>query len=455
MSSVSQAPTSLKDRVPPHNVEAESAILGAIMLDSDALELIITYVRAEDFYKHSHATIFQAMCNLFGRSEEIDIITVTQELRSSDQLDKIGGAAYISALTAMVPTSANIEYYARIVSENSARRKLLRISQQIMADVFNEGRVSRIIIEEAERHIFEITNATRVIPLMTAKEVVREAVEVIEKRHHNHDEYTGIPTGFEGIDRMLDGLQNSEFIVIGARPSVGKTAFALNIAANISLRGKGDTQLGVGFFTLEMSHLALMQRLLSSEARIGSQTLRTGLLRSSDFKQLTDAAGHIYDAPFYIVDTPNMRLLDLRAIARRMVARYAVRIIFIDYLTLVTSENFEAPRYEQIAEISRSLKALARELNIPVVALSQLTRDSEGRRPNLANIRESGSIEQDADVVIFLHRERSPNQEGDEASNIIETDVIIAKQRNGPIGTVRLAFIPKFASFEALSEERP
>jgi replicative DNA helicase len=248
---------------------------------------------------------------------------------------------------------------------------------------------------------------------------------------------------------MTSGFQNSEFIVIGARPSVGKTAFALSMAANIAIGRK----IPVGVFTLEMSDMALMQRLIASEARIASQVIRTGMLRTSDFANLTNAASRIYDSPLWISDTPGMRLLDLRAQARRMVGQHGVRIIIVDYLTLITNENAELARHEQIADISRSLKALARELEIPVIALSQVSRDTEGKRPMLSNIRESGSIEQDADVVLFLHRERNLEKESTETLNVVETELIVAKQRNGPVGTIQIAFIPRYTKFENLADD--
>ncbi len=443
------SPAMLKDKIPPHNEDAEVACLGAILLDPGALERIIPYMRADDFYKGAHGKIFQAILELSDRNEAIDLITLTDALRASGTLDSVGGPGYISGLTSSVPTSANVEYYARIVREMSIRRRLLRIASEITASAFDDGHESRFVIEEAERKIFEITDLQRTTSYKQAREIVLKTIEAIEKLYHTKDSYTGIPTGFPSLDNMTSGFQNSEFIIIGARPSVGKTALALTMASNISIHQK----ISVGFFTLEMSDMQLMQRLVASEARIGSQMIRTGMLRPSDFKNLTDAAGLIYEAPLYIVDMPNMRLLDLRAQARRMKAQLDVKIIFIDYLTLVGSENPDLPRHEQIAEISRSLKALARELDIPVVALSQVSRDSEGKRPNLANIRESGSIEQDADVVIFLHRERGVEKGSDGDTNVIETELIVAKQRNGPVGTIKIAFLPQYTKFESLAEE--
>ncbi len=443
-------PKDLKGKVPPHNEEAEKATLGAVLLsaDTDTLATVIRYLREEDFYKTAHRKIFRAILNLFNRGESIDLITLSKELKATDDLEAAGGPAYLSSLTSIVPSSANIEYYAQIVQEESIRRHLIRISQEIHADSYNEGIDSRIIIEDAERKIFDITDKHNSGTYVRAGDIIPETIEAIEKQYHAHDSYTGIPSGFPALDTMLSGFQRSEFIVIGARPSVGKTALALSMAANISIR----QNCPVGFFTLEMSRMALMQRLVASEARISIQILRTGMLKPADFNNLTTAAGLIYEAPLYISDIPNIKLLDLRAQARRMRSHHHVEIIFVDYLTLIQAENQDLPRHEQIAEISRSLKALARELDIPVVTLSQVRRETEGKTPTLADLRESGSIEQDADVVIFLHRERQNDQDAEESPHVIETQLVIAKQRNGPTGTRKLAYIPQYTRFESLAE---
>ncbi|MFW5643036.1 MAG: replicative DNA helicase [Alkalispirochaeta sp.] len=436
-------------RVPPHNIEAEVATLGAVLLDPPALTRVVDYVRPEDFYRQANGRIFDAVLKLWDRGESIDLITLTNELQSEGQLERVGGAGYVSSLTTSVPTSANVEYYAQIVRQTSLRRRLITLAAEITESCFDDTIPTRQVIEEAERRIFELAETNQTKGFQPAKEVVKRTVAAIEKLYHNQDDYTGIPTGFHALDNMTSGFQNSEFIVIGARPSVGKTAFALSAAANMSVAHK----IPVGFFTLEMSDMALMQRLVASEARIGSQVIRTGMLRPSDFANLTNAAGRIYEAPLWISDTPGMRLLDLRAQARRMVSQHGVRIVFVDYLTLITSENGEIPRHEQIAEVSRSLKALARELEIPVVALSQVSRDTEGKRPLLSNIRESGSIEQDADVVLFLHRDRKLDQETTEHMNVIETELIVAKQRNGPVGTIKIAFVPRYTKFDNLADD--
>ncbi|MFP4067657.1 MAG: replicative DNA helicase [Spirochaetaceae bacterium] len=441
---------SLKDRVPPHNNEAEAATLGAILLDPEALGRVLAYLRSEDFYRSANARIFEAVLELSERAEEIDYITVTQELRNRGTLAAVGGPAYVSSLTEAVPTSANVEYYARIVRETSVRRKLLRVSSEIISTAYEDGQESRRLLEEAERRIFEIADSRNTESFRKAKDIVQETVEAIEKLYKTKDSYTGVPSGFPDLDNMLSGFQDSELIIIGARPSVGKTALALTMAGHMAIH----RHIPVGFFTAEMSNMALMQRLIAAEARIGSQTIRTGMLKPSDFKNLTDAAGLIYESPLWINDTPNIPLLDLRAQARRMVSHEGIRILFVDYITLITSENTDLPRHEQVAEISRSLKALARELKVPIIALSQLTRDSEGKRPSLANIRESGSIEQDADVVIFLHRERQNDAVGaEDQQGVVETELVVAKQRNGPVGTVKIAFVPKYTKFESLWQE--
>lgn len=439
----------MEGRVPPHNIEAEEATLGAVLLDPPALTRVVDYVRADDFYRQANGRIFDAILKLWDRGESIDLITLTNELQTEGQLDRVGGAAYVSSLTTSVPTSANVEYYAQIVQQTSLRRRLISLAGEVTESCFDDTIPTRQVIEEAERRIFELAETNQTRGFQPAKEVVKRTVAAIEKLYHNQEDYTGVPTGFHALDNMTSGFQNSEFIIIGARPSVGKTAFALSMAANMSIAHK----IPVGFFTLEMSDMALMQRLVASEARIGSQIIRTGMLRPADFANLTNAAGRIYEAPLWISDTPGMRLLDLRAQARRMVSQHGVRILFVDYLTLITNENAELARHEQIAEVSRSLKALARELELPVVALSQVSRDTEGKRPLLSNIRESGSIEQDADVVLFLHRERKLDQETTEGMSVIETELIVAKQRNGPVGTIKIAFVPRYTKFDNLADD--
>lgn len=441
-------------KIPPHNLEAERATLGAVLLDGDVISTVLRYLRTVDFYSTSHQKIFKSIIDLFNRGETIDLISLTDRLSASGELDAVGGTTYVSSLTDEVPTSANVAYYAKIVKDRSVRRQLLKISGGLLTQAYDEGLETRVLIEEAEQKIFEITDNQHTDSYRGVHDIIAETIEAIEKLYHTKDSYTGVPSGFPDLDNMTSGFQNSEFIVIGARPSVGKTAFALTMAANMAIHRK----VSIGFFTLEMADMALMQRLLSSEARINSEKLRTGMLRPADFHNLTEAAGRIYEAPLYIDDTPNIKLLDLRAQARRMKSKEDIKALFIDYIGLIEPENkTNVPRHEQVAEISRSIKSLARELQIPIICLSQVGRQSEGKPPTLADLRESGSIEQDADVVLFLHREREDSREsrdGHSAGNI-ETDLVVAKQRNGPVGTVKLAFLPSYTKFESFSHDKP
>jgi replicative DNA helicase len=452
-----------KDRIPPHNGDAEMATLGALLLDEDAITTAIQYLRPGDFYSNANRRVYEAVLNLFNQGRKADIITVVEELRQTGDLERAGGPAYVASLTNLVPTSANVDYYAKIVQDGSVRRSLIRIANEVSVKSFDESQDSRIILEETQQRIFELTDARQTLGFKGIKDIIPQAIALIEQRYHSKNEFTGVPSGFNDLDRFTSGFQPSELIIIGARPSVGKTALALSMAANITIHNTHGEKRPAAFFTLEMSDMALAQRLISSEASVDSNALRNGFLTAKDLSSLVDAAGKIYEAPLYIVDMPNMKLLDLRAQARRLRAQQKVEIIFIDYLSLISSENYQLQRHEQVAEISRSLKSLARELNIPIVALSQLNRDIEKRggsgsgRPGLADIRESGSIEQDADLVMFLHRERELDKNAPPAADadpgVIPTDLIIAKQRNGPVGTVKIAFHPRFAKFASLSRE--
>jgi replicative DNA helicase len=449
-------PGSTGKLVPPHNDEAEQASLGAMMLDEDAIATVIQYLRPDDFYSNANRRVYSAILSLFNQGRKADIITVTEELRKAGEgeLDLSGGPSYIASLTNVVPSSANVDYYAKIVQDCSLRRSLIRVAGEVSAKSFDESLESRIILEETQQRIFDLTEDRKPLSFKSAKEIIPKTIETIEKLYNAKDAYTGVPTGFEELDSMTSGFQPAELIIIGARPSVGKTALALTMAANMSINNK-NRRIPTAFFTLEMSDMALRQRLISSEANSESNKIRSGLLKPSDFHDLMTAASTIYEAPFYIVDMPNMKLLDLRAQARRLRVQQKVEIIFIDYLTLISSDNYQLARHEQIAEISRSLKSLARELNIPIVALSQVRRDAEGKRPNLSDIRESGSIEQDADVVIFLHRERESDKKKTERQSAEDahTELIIAKQRNGPVGTVEIVFLPRFTKFAPLTRE--
>ncbi len=442
-------PAQLKDKVPPHNAEAEQAALGALLLDPDAVPHILRYLRPDDFYVNANKNVFAAIVSLFEKGQKADLITLADEMRVLGSLDQSGGPAYIAKLTDSVPSSANMEYYAKIVQECSIRRNLLRLAADISQKAHDESIDTGMLLDELQESIFEVNQDRQTVSYRSVREIVPDAMKMIEELAKNKNQYTGVPSGYAELDSMTSGFQDSELIIIGARPSVGKTAFALNIASHVALRER----MPVCFFSLEMSDLSLTYRILSSEARIDSEKVKSGLIKPSDIQSLMDAASRIYDAPMYIVDVPNIKLLDLRSLARRMKSEKDVKIIFIDYITLITHENSDLPRWEQISSISRSLKALARELRIPVVALSQLKREAEGKQPSLTDLRESGSIEQDADLIMFLHREREIDKRKDERSPYTPTDLLVAKHRNGPVGKVGLLFFNKITRFESLEKE--
>jgi replicative DNA helicase len=442
----------LNDKIPPHDDSAEQATLGALLLDADAISVALQFLRPEDFYSNANKAVYEAILGLFNKGVKADILTLTGELKQLGKLEGVGGAAYVASLTNVVPSSANVEYYVQTVQNQSLRRALLRVSSEIITQSFDQSFEERLILEEAQQKLFDLGDNRQAFKAKSMHDLVPEVIAIIERLHLAKKEYTGVPSGFDDLDKLTSGFQASEFIVIGARPSMGKTALALSMAANISIQKK----IPAAFFTLEMSDMSLLMRLFSSESKINSNALRTGFLsNNADFPNLMEAAGRIYDAPLYIVDIPNMKLLDLRAQARRLRAQQKVEIVFIDYLGLISSENSRTPRYEQIAEVSRSLKSLARELEVPVVALAQLTRAAEGEKPNLSSLRDSGSIEQDADVVIFLHREREfeKTEQSDGKTENGKTSLILAKQRNGPVGTVNLTFLSNYAKFVPFTDK--
>ncbi|MDR1867962.1 MAG: replicative DNA helicase [Treponema sp.] len=435
-------------RVPPHDVTNEQAVLGAILIDNDSMATVVQYVRPADFYVKAHNKIFTAMIELFNEAQGIDTTTVINRMKQLGWLEEVGGPIYIAELSYMMPSSANVEFYAKSVQSYSLRRSLIKISTELMVYAFDETQEIRSTLEEIQQKLFTISDERQTSHYKTMHELVPIAVDILENLSHKKDHwYTGIPSGFDALDKLTNGFHAQELIIIGARPSVGKTALALSMVANIAVKNKRP----VAFFTLEMSDLSLVMRLIAIEASIESTKLRVGNIKQ-DFDRVAEATARLYHSPLYIVDVPNMKLLDLRAQARRLKSQQKVEIIFIDYLTLISSENIYLKRHEQIAEVSRSLKNLARELDIPVVALSQLTREAEKERPNLASIRESGAIEQDADVVMFLQRERESDKKDNDSKDLSsKTNLILAKQRNGPIGTVELVFLPKYTRFESIS----
>ncbi|MDR1837052.1 MAG: replicative DNA helicase [Treponema sp.] len=451
----------IRDKTPPHDNELEQAALGSLLSDAEAVTAAIQlHLRPDDFYSRANMRIYEAVLSLDSKGLRPDIQTVVQELKQMGKLDEAGGASYVSGLTTVIPSSANIDYYTQMVRNYSLKRSLLKVASKIGINAYDESKEAREVLEEVQQSIFELSDERYVFSYRKIHEVLKETIELIDNVMKSKNPITGIPSGYDRLDQMTSGFQRNEFIIIGARPSVGKTALALNMAAYIAFHRR----ISAAFFSLEMSDIALVQRLISSEAMVLAQNIRSGFLSTGDYKKIVDVMSVIYEAPLHIVDMPNMKLLDLRSQARKLCSQQQVEIIFIDYLGLIGHENGSLPRYEQISEISRSLKSLARELHIPVVVLCQLNREMErtghGQPPTLANLRDSGSIEQDADLVLLLNRElpKKTNKQKEDSPpppvDIIPTDLIIAKQRNGPIGTVKLNMITRFAKFTPVMKEQ-
>lgn len=440
----------LKDSIPPHNFDAEQAVLGAMLLDWGSVNEVVTYLRAEHFYSQQNQIIFDALMELFSAGNKGDIITLIDVLTKNGKLQAAGGVDYISSLTNKVPTAANMDYYAKIVLDAATRRSLIKVSGDIKAKSFDESQSSRIILDDAQQALFKLNDVNQTTQIFGMKDVIPTVIKIIDTRYKNKSAFSGIPSGLTELDTMTSGFQESEMIIIGARPSMGKTALALSMMQHIAV----EKNISCGFFSLEMSREQIVKRLLSQVSRIAGSKLTTGMLKMEDFKKLQDAAGMVYDAPLYICDTPNMKILDLRAQARHMVLEQKVKIIFIDYIGLITSEHEDKAMYEQQSEISKSLKSLARDLRIPIVVLCQVARSAEGNEPGLSELRGSGSIEQDADVVMFIHGDRRQNKETNDGYNPVQDrTIIIAKQRNGPIGDVKARFISTYTKFENPSKE--
>lgn len=432
------------DRLPPQNIEAEQAVLGAIFLEPSSLTLASEILIPEDFYRASHQKIFNVMLKLNDLGKAVDLITVTEELAASKLLEDTGGVTYLSDIAASVPTAANIEYYARIVEEKSLLRRLIRTATGIASDGYSREDEVEALLSEAEKNILEVAQRKNAGAFHNIKDVLVRTYDNIELMHNRVGDITGIATGFAELDRMTAGFQRNDLIIVGARPSVGKTAFALNIAQNVATK----TGENVAIFSLEMGAEQLVMRMLCAEGNIDAQRLRTGSLTDEDWGKLTMAMGSLASTGIYIDDTPGVRISDIRSKCRRLKQEHGLGMILIDYLQLILGSGRSGEnRQQEVSEISRSLKQLARELQVPVIALSQLSRGVEQRqdkRPMMSDIRESGSIEQDADIVAFLYRDDYYDKES-ENKNIIE--IIIAKQRNGPTGTVQLAFVKEYNKF--------
>nr|WP_289038498.1 replicative DNA helicase [uncultured Allobacillus sp.] len=438
MSDISQ------DRTLPHNIEAEQAVLGAIFLVPDMIVTATEILEPEDFYRVSHQRIFSMMIRLTDKGEPIDLVTITTELNDLKMLDEVGGVSYLTDIANSVPTAANIEYYARIVEEKSTLRKIIHAATDIVTKTYDEGDEVTDLLDHAEKTILDISQNKSSGRFQNIQDVLVGVYDNIEQLHNMDEEVTGIATGFRDLDYITSGFQKNDLIIVAARPSVGKTAFALNIAQNVAV----NSDENVAIFSLEMGADQLVMRMLCAEGNIDAQRLRTGKLQEEDWRKLTMAMGSLSNAGIYIDDTPGIKVNEIRSKCRRLKQESGLGMVLIDYLQLIQgSANSRESRQQEVSEISRQLKALARELEVPVIALSQLSRGVEQRqdkRPIMSDIRESGSIEQDADIVGFLYRDDYYDQES-EKENIIE--IIIAKQRNGPVGTVELAFVKEYNKF--------
>jgi len=438
-------------KLPPQNIEAESSVLGSLLIDQEAIIKVVDIIKSEDFYKDAHRIIFEAIINLFEERNPCDVLTLANKLEQENELDKVGGASYLTSLVNSVPTTANVAYYAQIVQHKSTLRKLISAASRISELGFNEEADIESVLDEAEQSVFKVSQKYLRENFIPIKEVLADSFERIDKLHKDKGGLRGIPTGYSDLDNILAGLQASDLIILAGRPSMGKTSLALNIAQHVATK----EGIPVGVFSLEMSKEQLVDRLICAEANVDSWKLRTGNLSDEDFPKIGHAMGVLSEAPFFIDDSPSANVMEMRAKARRLQSEHNLGLIVIDYMQLMESHyRREANRVQEISDISRALKSLARELNIPVICNSQLSRAVEQRTdriPQLADLRESGSIEQDADVVMFIFREDyyKPNTD---KKNIAE--ILIKKHRNGPTGNIKLRFNPEQMKFTNLEKRR-
>ena len=446
--------TPLEGRIPPHNLDAEASVLGSVLLDSEVLDRLEGLLSADAFYKEAHRKIWEAMVALRARRDPVDLVTLSEELRQGGELENVGGLSYLVGLSEHTPTAAYADYYGRIVAEKWILRKLIAAAGEAMRMAYDEEGSLEEILDKAGRKVLEVSTQGARSDFRSMKELVHETFERIQLLYENKGQVDGVRTGFRELDSMIGGLTNGSLNIIAARPSMGKTSFALTIAQNVALRGEGA---GVAIFSLEMPAVQLVTRMLCSEARIDMNRLRQGQLTDRDFSRLVDVAGRISEAAILIDDTSDLTLMELRARARRLHAQHKLSLIVIDYLQLMSGpgggKNGGENRQQEIAQISRGLKGLARELNVPVIALSQLSRAVESRpnkRPMLSDLRESGSIEQDADLVMFIYRDEYYNPHSDKAGI---AEIIVGKQRNGPTGVVELQFHAQHVRFNDLAKD--
>jgi replicative DNA helicase len=448
------APSAMQLRVPPHNVEAEQALLGSMFLSSEAVEVAVAAITKDDFYRPSHQKIFEAIQHLYGRSVPIDQLSVADRLESVNALEQVGGKAYLLDVTGVVPTAANAARYAEIVQRTSMLRDLIAAAGQIASLGYEAPDDMQEVVEQAERTLFEVTNKRVSSNFQGMEELLQVSFKQLEELFERQEHISGVPTGFEDLDKLLAGMHRGDLLILAARPSVGKTAFALNIAVNAAKAGSP-----VALFSLEMAAEQLIQRVLCSEARINSQDVRTGRIKDADWSSIHRAMGQLANLDFYVDDTPSISILEVRAKARRLLRDKPNGLIIVDYLQLMQPQNRRSEnRQTEIAEISRGLKILAKELSVPVLALSQLSRAVEqraGKRPQLSDLRESGAIEQDADVVMFIDRNTDPRAEDDEGDRPQKgmAEIIVAKHRNGPTGSVDLVFNERYTKFVSFTNK--
>jgi replicative DNA helicase len=442
-------------KLPPQAIELEEAVLGALMIEKDALTAVVDILQPSSFYKESHQRIYNSILQLFGKSEPIDMLTVTTQLRSTGELEFVGGASYLVKLTNKVNSAANIEYHARIITQSAIKRDMIKIAGDILKDAYEDTTDVFNLLDKTEQTFFEISERNIRKNYADASTIMRATIEELEKKKNNKDGLTGVASGFTALDRITSGWQNTELTIIAARPAMGKTAFVVSAMRNAAV----EWNIPVAMFSLEMSATQLMLRLISAEAEIDSNKLRKGKLENHEWVQLHQKIKNLSSAPIYIDDTPALSILEMRAKCRRLKAQFDIGLVIIDYLQLMTADSGgggKGNREQEIAAISRAMKNLAKEINVPVIALSQLSRAVETRggdkRPQLSDLRESGSIEQDADMVMFLYRPEYYKITQDEQGNSTEGigEVIIAKNRSGDVDTVKLKFIGKYTKFTDL-----
>ncbi|WP_028308962.1 replicative DNA helicase [Desulfitibacter alkalitolerans] len=440
----------VEERLPPHSIEAEQAVLGALMIDPETIYSVVDILKPEDFYRQAHRVIYQVILELIEKNKPVDMLTVVEALRQNNKIEEIGGATYIAALSSSAPTSANISVYAGIIIEKGILRSLISAASQIVHKSYHGNLDTAELLDEAEKIIFEIGQKKHKEGFSHIKDILVETFDQVEKLTQHKGDVTGIPT-FKDLDKLLSGLQASDLIICAARPAMGKTSFCMNIAQKVAC-GSNTT---VAIFSLEMSKEQLVQRLWASEAMVDQHKLRSGNLNEEDWKRLIRAAEGISDAPIFIDDTPSISVMEVRAKARRLKSEAGLGLIIVDYLQLMRGSRRVENRQQEISEISRSLKGLARELDVPVLALSQLSRAVEqthDKRPNLSHLRESGALEQDSDVVMFIHR---PDYFDPESEKKGIAEIILAKHRHGPTGTVELVFLPEFTKFVDYAKGSP